>query len=204
MIEECQNNRFTYKKTKAFWDNFNKLACEYSFESISYHAVIRDKMLFLLSYSYGIRIEEVIKLFLSDFNFTTLTHESYGSVYIKGFNTRLIYPIFHETTAEVRTYIDTISSGLKFFDQNIFTTTKGNELSIHYINNRLRFYNSKLQLNQRIDSLNCFRQFYIADILRIKGISQSFINNQIGNNISNNQVYLHLQPSKTYTGGYYV
>lgn len=65
---------------------------------------------------------------------------------------------------------------------------------------RLKYYNTKLSLTQRIESIYSFRQFYIADLLRIKGISQSFINNQIGNNVIDNQMYYHLLPKKLNEG----
>lgn len=204
MIEASLFNRFTYPKTKEFWNSFDIISEEYSPDSLNYITVKRDKIIFQLCYSYGLRIEEVINLTLMDFNFSDESHESFGSIYVQKINNRLIYPLFHEATEYIRKYLDIISLNSKPCNSKLFLTIKGNILSQHYMNNRLRIYNSKLPLSQRIESINLFRQYYIADILRIKNFSQSFINNQIGNNISNNQVYLHLQPNKTYLGGNYV
>ncbi len=204
MIETSIFNRFTYPKSKEFWNSFEIISEEYSSDSLNYITVKRDKIIFQLCYSYGLRIEEVLNLTLIDFNFSDQSLESYGNIYIQNVNNRLIYPLFHEATEDIRKYLDIISLNSKPCNSKLFSTIKGNILSQHYINNRLRIYNSKLPLVQRIESINLFRQYYIADILRIKGLSQSFINNQIGNNISNNQVYLHLQPNKTYLGGNYV
>lgn len=204
MIEASLYNRFTYPKTKDFWDVFDKTAEEYSSDSLNYSAVKRDKTFFKLCYSYGLRIEEVLNLTLFDFNFSDKSLESYGSIYIQNINNRLVYPLFREITEDITQYLDIIRLNSKLWNNKIFSTNKGNVLSIHYMNNRLKLFNSKLPLVQRIESINLFRQYYIADILRIKGLTQSFINNQIGNNISNNQVYLHLQPYKNYTGENYV
>ena len=204
MIETSIFNRFTYPKSKEFWNSFDIISEEYSSDSLNYITVKRDKIIFQICYSYGLRIEEVLNLTLIDFNFSDQSLESYGSIYIQNVNKRLIYPLFHEATEDIRKYLDIISLNSKPCNIKLFSTIKGNILSQHYMNNRLRIYNSKLSLSQRIESINLFRQYYIADILRIKGLSQSFINNQIGNNISNNQVYLHLQPNKTYLGGNYV
>ncbi|EMS71273.1 site-specific integrase [Ruminiclostridium cellobioparum] len=204
MIETSFYNRFTYQKTKIFWDIFDKTSEEYSSDSLNYITVKRDKVIFQLCYSYGLRIEEVLNLTLIDCNFSSQPLESYGSIYIQNLNSRLIYPLFHEATEDIRKYLDIISTNNKLCNNKIFSTIKGNILSKHYMENRLRFYNSKLSLIQRIESINLFRQYYIADILRIKGLSQNFINNQIGNNITNNQVYLHLQPDKTCIGVKYV
>lgn len=204
MIKTSFYNRFTYPKTKEFWDSFDKISGEYSSDSLNYITIKRDKFIFQLCYSYGLRIEEVLNLTIFDFNFSNKSLESYGSIYIQKVNNRLIYPLFHEATEDIRKYLDIISLNSKPCNSKIFSTNKGNILSKHYMDNRLRNYNSKLSLSQRIENINLFRQYYIADILRIKGLAQSFINNQIGNNISNNQVYLHLQPNKTYMGGNYV
>ncbi len=204
MIETSIFNRFTYTKTKEFWNSFDTISEEYSPDSLNYITVQRDKIIFQLCYSYGLRIEEIINLTLMDFNFSDESHESFGSIYVQKINNRLIYPLFHEATEDIRKYLDIISINSKPCNSKLFSTIKGNILSQHYMNNRLRIYNSKLPLSQRIESINLFRQYYIADILRIKSLSQSFINNQIGNNISNNQVYLHLQPNKIYFGGNYV
>ncbi len=204
MIETSIFNRFTYQKTKEFWNSFDIISEEYSPDSLNYITVQRDKIIFKICYSYGLRIEEVLNLTLIDFNFSDKSLESCGSIYVQKINNRLIYPLFHEATEDICRYLGIISLNGKLCNSKIFSTIKGNILSQHYMNNRLSIYNSKLPLSQRMESINLFRQYYIADILRIKGLSQSFINNQIGNNISNNQVYLHLQPNKTYLGGNYV
>jgi len=204
MIKTSFFNRFTYPKTKEFWDFFDKISVEYSSDSLNYITIKRDKCIFQLCYSYGLRIEEVLNLTIFDFNFSDKSLESYGSIYIQDVNNRLVYPLFHDATEDIRKYLDIISINSKPCNNKIFSTIKGNILSKHYIDNRLRNYNSKLLLSQRIENINLFRQYYIADILRLKGLTQSFINNQIGNNILNNQVYLHLQPNKTYMGGNYV
>lgn len=204
MIETSIFNRFTYQITKEFWHSFDMISEGYSPDSLNYLTVQRDKIIFQLCYSYGLRIEEVLNLTLFDLNFSNKSLESYGSIYVQKVRSRLIYPLFYEATEDICKYLDIISLNAKPCNNKIFSTTKGNTLSHHYMDNRLRLYNSKLPLTRRIESINHFRQYYIADILRIKGLSQCFINNQIGNNISNDQVYLHLQPNKTYIGGNYV
>lgn len=147
-------------------------------------------------YSYGLRSDEVIGLSFYDFNFDDLEKDfdSYGSIFINNNKSRLVYPIFCEVTQEIKNFLDKYTLFSKENCRLAFSSIRGNSLTTSYLNNRLKYYNAKLSPVDRIDSLNTFRMYYIADILRIKELSQSFINKQIGNNISNNQVYFYLQP----------
>jgi Site-specific recombinase XerC len=187
--------RFSYHKTKKFWDVISENESLYA-DTSDNSVIIRDGIIFKLLYSYGLRSDEVLGLSFSDFNFDDLEmyYDSYGSIFINNNKSRLVYPIFSEVTQEIKNFLVKYSLFSKENYGLIFTSIKGNPLTTSYLNNRLKYYNTKLSPENRIDSLNTFRMYYIADLLRIKELSQSFINNQIGNNISNNQVYFNLQP----------
>lgn len=200
------NTRFTYRKTSAFWNSIKSVELALTKDSIDYTVAKRDYTLFQLCYSYGLMPTEALNLTRSDFNFGSKETDSdaFGSVYVAGkssynvhYASRLVYPIFPEITEEICGYLDIYDLYFKTpYNSFIFASTKGNQLTMHYMNYRLKYYNSKVRPCDRIQSLNHFRQYYIADLLRIPGISQAFINNQIGNNILSNQVYSHLQPNK--------
>jgi len=202
MFETSLNKRYTYSKTIDFWDSIKKIESLYSEDSLDYTITKRDKIIFMLLYSYGLRPTEALNLSIFDFNFNEAENDidSFGSIYIKSNNARLVDPIFPEVTKEIKNYLDIFNIFFKPSASSVFTTTKGNAITIPYLTSRLKLYNAKLPPSKRIDSLNTFRQYYIADLLRIKEFTQSFINNQIGNNILSNQVYLHLQPDKTQIG----
>lgn len=196
--------RFTYPKTESFWNALEITLQNYTLDSLDYFAIKRDKVLFSLCYSYGLRLSEVLSLQLNDMNFSKTEDNdgSYGSIFIENGNApRLIYPVFSEVTEDIELYLNMRFHFLNATQNGkLFLTTKGNALTSHYINYRLQFYNLKLPSSKRISSLHTFRQYYITDLLRIRGISQSFINNQIGNNITNNQIYSHLLPTSNQNG----
>jgi site-specific recombinase XerD len=197
MFEISLYKRFTFLKTKDFWELIEGAESSYSANSLDYSVIKRDKVIFQLLYSYGLRTSEAMGLSINDFNFNEneKAYDSFGSIYVSGKTNRLVYPVFPEVTEEISRYLNMYKLFYKTSVNNIFKTTKGTDLTIHYLKNRLKYYNSKLPSTKRIDSLYYFRQCYITDLLRIKEISQSLINNQIGNNILNNQVYLHLHPN---------
>lgn len=212
MLKTSLYKRFTYPKTKDFWDTIEQIELSYSIDSLDYTVTKRDKIIFQLLYSYGLRPSEALSLSITDFNFDNIENDfgSLGSIFVDCRNIysvthqhRLVYPLFPEITEEIKAYLEIHNLFFKNTgNTNIFITTTGNALTLPYINNRLNHYNSKLPFSKKVDSLNTFRQYYIADLLRLEGISQSFINNQIGNNIISNQVYLHLQPNKNRIGVY--
>ncbi|WP_432404882.1 site-specific integrase [Wukongibacter sp. M2B1] len=192
------DDRFTYKKTSHFWNVLNNLEENLPNNSIGYATVSRDKALFHLCYSFGLRPLEALNLSILDLNFDHLEEKNklFGSVYVnyqRLEDSRMVYPLYNESIEHIKGFIDIYDI---FFRNNssrkLFVTTKGNVLTLHYLKKRLRYYNSKLPLDKQIDSIYYFRQFYIADLLRIRDLSQTFINNQIGNNIINNQLYSRL------------
>lgn len=199
MNRESFKTRFTYQKTLYFWNAIEKTLQSYVVNSVDYFAVKRDNLLFLLCYSYGLRVSEAIYLHTNDINIDEKNSqdESYGSIFINnGLSSRLIYPVYHEVIKEIETYIEMKTYLPRTSPNNyMLITTKGDALNSHYVNNRLRYYNLMVPPVNKIPSMYTFRQYYIADLLRIKDISQSFINNQIGNNYISNQIYSHLLPN---------
>lgn len=184
--------RFSYPKTSEFWRFIdNKL----SYKSPSYSVILRDRAMFLLSYSYGLLPEEIINLKITDFNFDC--NGNIENIFTsRKDKSRLIHTVFCDVTNAIESFIKSISIPQdKLVNNNLFISQKKNFISLMDIKKRFKFYNSKLPLNQQIKSIYSFRQFYIADLLRIKGISQPFANSQIGNNIIDNQMYYHLLPN---------
>lgn len=195
------SNRFSYDKTIEFWNLLDNMQNRISLKSIEHAIVSRDKIFFHLCYSYGLNPQEALCLSTIDLNLENINNvDIYGTLHTysaNGCNSRLLYPIFPESLKYLEEYLVLHSN---FFSINnnklLFITQNGNPLSIRYLHKRLKYYNSKLTLSHQIPSLYLFRQYYIADLLRIKGLSQSFINSQIGNNIIDNQLYFHLIPRK--------
>ncbi len=200
------SDRFTYLKTYRFWNVLDSIKSMYQKDSLDFFIINRDKIIFQLSYSYGLRPLEIISLKRNDLNFDNKndSNEAFGSIYVSStknnsFNntnqSRLVYPIFKAVTEDIYKYLDLYDlMYLTHKNSSLFHSSKGNLFNLHYLNSRLQYYNSKLDSNYRIESLYFFRQYYIADLFRIEGIAQSFINLQIGNNTTNNQIYNHLKP----------
>ena len=192
------SNRFTYKKTLHFWNVLNNLEIEFPKNSIGSATISRDKALFHLCYSFGLRPLEALNLSTLDLNLENLEEydDLFGSICVNYQcleDSRIVYPLYKESIESIKNFMDIFDIYFrKNSNRNLFVTTKGNPLTLHYFKKRLRYYNSKLPLDKQVDSIYYFRQFYIADLLRIKDFSQTFINNQIGNNIINNQLYSHL------------
>lgn len=199
LIEYSIYKRFSYPKVKGLLDILIATDSSRSDNYSDYSVIKRDKIIFQILYSYGLRPSEALSLSIFDLNFynTENGNNSFGSIFISAGNKRLVYAIFPEVTIEIKNYLNLHNLRNKVPTSIFFETATGNKLTIPYLTSRLKYYNTKLPCSMQIDSLYTFREYYIADLLRIKGVSQSFINNQIGNNILSNQVYFHLQPDKS-------
>jgi Site-specific recombinase XerD len=127
LFEINLNIRFSYSKTIDFWDSIKKIESLYSEDSLDYTVTKRDKIIFMLLYSYGLRPTEALKLSILDFNFNEVENdiESFGSIYIK--NSRLVYPLFPEVTKEIKTYLEVFNVLFNPSVSSVFTTTKGNK-----------------------------------------------------------------------------
>lgn len=205
MIKVKFQTRYSYPNTKEFWECIDEVANKYAVDSIDHAIIKRDRVIFQLGYSYGLRLHEILNLKPIDFNFDPTLHDEYSSgsilvcskkTYNSSDNYRLVYSVFPEATQIIKDYLDTYEI---FFKKAsiLFTTSKGNVLTSNYLCKRFKYFNSLIPPSKKIDSILSLRPMYIADLLRIKGLSQTFINNQIGNNLLNNQLYFHLIPNNT-------
>jgi hypothetical protein len=101
--------------------------------------------------------------------------------------------LFSGTDEYIQQYLSCASK--YFFIKDLgyaFILPNGKQMTISYLNQRLKHYNKYIPEACRIEHLYVFRQYYIYDILNIKGITQSFISKQIGNSTSENLLYSNL------------
>ncbi len=198
------SDRHSFTMTAAFWDLLNSYKQVTSDNSIEYAVLVRDELVFQLAYSYGLRAHEIQNLLVSDFNLDSELkgRDAYGSIFVRydskigGIHKqRLVYSVFPDVIDVIQKYLCLHKS---FFpNQNyLFSTSKGNLLSVHYLCKRLNRYNNALTKDKKINTFQTFRHLYLADLLRIDKVSLVFVNNQFGNNIIDNQLYSHLLPNK--------
>lgn len=203
MFDKKFCNRYSYNLTKDFWQCIEEEASKYAANSVDAAIIRRDSVIFQIGYSYGLRIEEMLNLTINDLNFDSnfSDEQSFGSIFvplhstkISSCDSRIVYALYPCVTELIQNYLNYYSV---FFNRTprLFSTINGDQLTKNYICNRFKYYNLILPTDKRINTIMSLRPFYIADILRIKGLPQSFINRQIGNNIINNQLYYHLLPS---------
>ena len=109
MHEISLSTRFTYPNTASFWNNLKTILLSCVSDSADYFAVKRDTTIFLVCYSYGLKLSEAICLHFNNLNFNKSenTNESFGSIFLDyGDFSRLIYSIFPETTREIESYFE--------------------------------------------------------------------------------------------------
>jgi integrase len=192
-------DRFTYSKMSCFLKSMDAAESSCPYSSPEHMVIKRDKIFFQLCYSYGLRPTEVLNLKRNNLNFDKTdisTDAEYGSIFISNdkHQSRLVYSIYTDVILDILEYLDIYDIHYKSYQNRyLFHSYKGNPLSLRYMSNRLRYYNSRLICSNRIESLYLFRLYYITDLLRIKDIPQDFINRQIGNTVINNQVYYNIK-----------
>lgn len=102
-------DRFSYSKTSEFWQCIDIMLSKSTENSLTYSVILRDRAMFLLSYSYGLRPEEIINLNITDLNFDC--NDTIESILIAGKDkSRLIYPVFPEVMDAVRLFVKLISA----------------------------------------------------------------------------------------------
>lgn len=183
--------RYSYSKTKSFWEVFDTIISNSTKHSIEYAIAVRDKAVYQLSYSFGVRPQEVICMTTSDIEI--IPGEECKLFINSRKHLSVVRSVFPKADTDIILYLNQYRSS---FSSNTiaptFVTTGGYPLTIPYLNKRLRYYNSKIAEPQRIKHLAEFRRLYIYDLLRIRGLPQSFINHQIGTSAANNILYYYI------------
>lgn len=192
MKEYKQADRYSYKKLKSFWNLFKELEGKYALNSSIPNAINRDKVAFQIMYSYGLSPNELIMLKYKDIDINK-NEQLFKCIFINDHQrSRIIYPIFIDAFSEIETFLLKDISRANNPYSYIFLTKTDKPFSDHYLNLRLKYYNSYLPDKEKIHSLYLFRQLYIADLLRLNDISVTFIYKQCGTSLVNNHLYDHL------------
>ncbi|HYF81726.1 MAG TPA: tyrosine-type recombinase/integrase [Clostridia bacterium] len=192
MIYHEQFDRYSFNQLKSFWGILEELKGKYAHNSTIPDVINRDKVAFQIMYSYGLSPNELLMLKYEDIDINS-NEQLFKCILINecGRN-RIIYPIFIDAFAEIEMFLKRNISKVNNPSNFIFTTETNKPISKCYLNHRLKYYNSYLSDKDKLFSLYIFRQLYIADLLRLKDISLTFIYKQSGTSLVNNHLYDYL------------
>lgn len=202
MIQLNISKRPSYIYTLPFWETIDEYLSLHSNDETQYLSLLRDRAMFQLSYSYGVRVGELPFIKESDLCLDcSESDDSYGCVYVNSAKTlnrsnsaRIIYPIFNDVIDSIKQYLNTRKLYLKHSNlSSILTIQNENTIDVSLYMKRLDFYNRKVAPSNRISNINTLRQFYISDIIRIKELPRTLVSKQIGSFIAGNPIYLCIE-----------
>ena len=153
---------------------------------------IRDRALFELAYSCGLRAEEIVSLDLGDTDFEAETVRVTG----KGRKTRLI-PVGEPAQRALRRYLDTARHALepRPDEQALFVSRRGRRLSASDIRRRLEKWVREAAVAGRV-SPHTLRHSFATHLLE-GGADLRSIQDLLGHaSLSTTQVYTRIEPSR--------
>jgi len=147
---------------------------------------VRDKAIFELFYSSGLRLSELTSLAPADINFSDATVRVTG----KGGKTRVI-PVGSHAVRAVQTWLAARASLVKVGGEALFVNRNGTRLTPRAVQYRIKRWALKLGLNSNVHP-HVLRHSFASHVLQSSGDLRA-VQEMLGHaSISTTQVYTHL------------
>jgi len=147
---------------------------------------LRDKAIFELFYSSGLRLAELTSLAVSDVNFRDATVQVFG----KGSRTRIV-PVGSYALNALRAWLQARGGMVAAQETALFVGRNGTRLSARAVQQRLRIWGVRLGLSSNVHP-HVLRHSFASHLLQSSGDLRA-VQEMLGHaSISSTQIYTHL------------
>lgn len=202
---EEKRTAFTREQLACLWNFFdNEIMQAYKNKSKKLKTLQRDKVLYLIIYYYGLRVNEVSKADTTDFISNPRKPEwgNFGGIIVKhGKSTagsppkrRTVWTISENAVKYIKWYLENVRPLFGFDEINsLFLSERGTMLTPNSITRNFKEYLKSAGLPYEHFSPHCLRHSYISHLSEKDDVSPRFIQDQVGHVfLATTQLYTHL------------